>query len=228
MAVVLLLVCIYRAARQGFAATLVNLAGYVAALAVAWPAARYAAAQVFAYGLRAGLVERVAQKLSESEQTLELLDSAAQLLDGLPIYVAQLLHMDPAVVQRLADTLGSTAQASAEAVVDGVLAPVVIGALGVLLFLLLFPLLLWVVRLVTRMFRAANDIPIVGPLNSILGGAAGVLMGVVCLFIWALLLQFVVLLTGGTLVFLNSQVLSSTVTYRLLRHVDLLGLLSLA
>ena len=228
MAIVLLLCCIYRASKQGLIATLVNLAGYFVALAVAWPLSRYISAQLFSYGLRAGLVESVAQRLAENGETLELLDTAAQVLDGLPEYVASLLHMDPDAVQRLADALGGTAEAGAQAIVDGVLAPVVTGALAVLLFVLLFPLLLWVVRLITRLFRAANNIPIVGPLNSVLGGVTGLLVGIISLFVWALILQFIVLLTGGSLLFLNNEVLASTVTYRLLRHVDLLGLLTAA
>ena len=68
-------------------------------------------------------------------------------------------------------------------------------------------------------------IPIVGPLNSVLGGCVGAVEGVLYLYLMVAIASLVLALTGDSIPYLNRQTLESTWILRLFLEKSALGAL---
>lgn len=64
-------------------------------------------------------------------------------------------------------------------------------------------------------FYRTSAIPIVGPLNSVLGGCVGAVEGVLYLYLMVAIASLVLALTGDSIPYLNRQTLESTWILRL-------------
>ena len=81
-------------------------------------------------------------------------------------------------------------------------------------FLLLFALVAWFVRWLSRFFTAINRIPVIGTFNTVLGGIAGAVEGVIALIVSGLILRLAVTVSGGAWWWLNFEVMESTYIWR--------------
>jgi hypothetical protein len=71
-----------------------------------------------------------------------------------------------------------------------------------------------VTRCVARLFTGIYRIPVIGAVNTFLGGVVGVLQAVLFLALGSLALRLVISLSGGELVWLNAQVMDETYIWR--------------
>lgn len=223
-AVVLLLSYIMVSARRGFASTMITFIGYVVALASAKFLSTLMAPAIFDMTLRDGLVTKVQSALTDSPQGIELAGMVAGALEALPSYVAGLLDIGGYNADGLLAMLVDYPQKAATTLVDEVVAPVVIGLISTVLFFVLFSAIMLVVHSLARFFYGVRSIPVVGPINSLLGGAVGLLTGAICLCVVLVLLEFVLMFTGDALEFFNQDVLDQTYTYRLWQRFEPAGL----
>ncbi|WP_312644773.1 CvpA family protein [Hydrogenoanaerobacterium sp.] len=226
LAVILLLYYIYVSSRRGFAATVVSFIGYVAALTAAWALSKMVAPALFDTFFRSGLVERVHGVLDELPGGMEFAETAASLLAALPAYIGGMLNIGGYNASELSQLLSEYSSNTAELVVDKVFAPAIIGMLTMVLFIVFFSVLMVVVRSLTRFFYSVNRVPLIGPLNSILGGIMGLFTGVVSLYVIIVILQLVLTLTNDSLHFLNRGLLEQTYTYRLFLRLNPFELLN--
>ena len=226
LAAILLLYYIYISSRRGFAATVVSFIGYAVAFSAAWAFSKMAAPALFDSFFREGFVKRVSAALEQIPGGLDFAEAAASLLEALPSYIGGMLNIGGYNAGELAQLLGEYSSNTAELVVDQVFAPAITGMLTMILFIVFFSVLMVVIRSLTRFFYGVNRVPLIGPLNSILGGIVGLLTGAVNLFIIITIIQFVLTLTNDSLQFLNKEILEQTYTYRLFLRFNPFGFLN--
>lgn len=226
MAALLLLCYISMSAKRGFASTVINFIGYVAALVCARVLSGMMAPALFDMGVRAGLLTKVQTALAEMPVSLEFAEETATFLEALPTYVANLMNMGGFDTDKILQMLTDFPQEAASMLVDEVLAPVITSVIAMVLFLILFSALLFVVHNVSRFFGEVRRIPVIGPLNSALGGVVGLLTGAICLYVIVVLLRFVLMITGDSLTFLNQGLLDQTYTYKIWQQFEPAGILS--
>ena len=75
-------------------------------------------------------------------------------------------------------------------------------------------------RMLGRVLRGINSIPLIGGLNRILGFAFGFVSGLLNCWIWSILLWVAANLTGGKLEFLTTATLNRSVIYGLLANLN--------
>ena len=75
-------------------------------------------------------------------------------------------------------------------------------------------------RMLGRVLRGINAIPLIGGLNRILGFAFGFVSGLLNCWIWSILLWVAANLTGGKLEFLTTATLNRSVIYGLLANLN--------
>lgn len=226
MAALLLLCYISMSAKRGFASTVINFIGYVAALLCARVLSGMMAPALFTMGVRAGLLAKVQTALAEMPVSMEFAQEAAVFLEALPAYVANLMSVGGFDTDKLLQMLTDFPQDAAAMLVDEILAPVIIGVISMVLFLILFSALMFVVHSVSRFFGEVRRIPVIGPLNSALGGVVGLLTGAICLYVIMVLLRFVLMITGDSLTFLNQGLLDQTYIYKIWQKLEPVGILS--
>ena len=87
-------------------------------------------------------------------------------------------------------------------------------------FLLLFAACMVLVRCLTRVLRGVERLPVIGPVNALLGAAMGAIEVLVLFFVAAVTVRLLLDFTGG-FTWLNEEIISSTRLFRYFYAFDL-------
>lgn len=88
---------------------------------------------------------------------------------------------------------------------ENLVAPIAVWLIKAVVFILMMFILRLIINPLADAFRLANKIPLIGPINALLGGALGALEGVVFIFVLALAVKALIGFTGDSLIFFNSE-----------------------
>lgn len=194
---ILILAMVIVCARRGFVRTIVSLIGYFAALFGAAACANPVAEWIYQTFVRISVEKGIADKLNEARPQ-ELSESLLQLIEKLPSFVFDAAGLDR---MEMLETLNGLVQDGGEgvaaAIAAAVVAPLVILLLRVILFLALFSLFMFFVRRLVEVFSGMNALPLIGPINQIFGGVLGLGQAALILYVILLILNFIMVLTGG-------------------------------
>lgn len=186
IALVVLIIAVTRCAHSGFVKGVLGLASAALAAIGAFLLSAPIAAFIYERFLRGVIVAAVYNQITEQMETggAGLIPT---LLAGIIVLAAGAI--DPIAAPELGPAL--------ESVIDAAVAQPVIMLLRVLFGSILFFIFLFISRRVVGLFRFVNHIPLVGPVNSFLGGVLGV--GWAALILWgmALVASFYIALTTG-------------------------------
>lgn len=112
---------------------------------------------------------------------------------------------------------GGTAVQTVDAAAMAIIQVVVFAALVILIYL--------VVRLLEKMFKDTNKVPIVGTLNKALGGVIGFVIGCLLCLVVVLVASILISASGNTLSWINTYIVEETKIFRLFYSFDLLSML---
>ena len=110
------------------------------------------------------------------------------------------------------------------AITDGIIAPVFKTAASTIVFLLVFGVIAGVLGFISTHLSFLNDIPVVGGINAFGGAIAGVLEGVLCVFVMCIVVRLIVELSGGDVMFVNNTVIEDTKLFNIFYGLDFLVL----
>lgn len=196
--------------KRGFARAAVSFLGFFAASALAGVVSRAAAPVLFGQFIRPALMDKAASAAAEFWEGGRWTELAEGFLEELPAGAANILSfggLDLSAVQELAAETG--AQAARE-LVDRVFAGPCVAMLSSILFILVFGISMYGVKKLAYSLRLVNRIPLVGPVNAVLGGAVGALEGILTVYICVLLLLLMMVLTGDGLPFFDRETVGKT------------------
>ena len=111
------------------------------------------------------------------------------------------------------------------AVVDNIVAPLFKTAANTIVFLLIFGIIAAVLGFISTHLEFLNDIPIVGGINSFGGAVAGLLEGVLAVFVVCIVVRLIIGLTGGDVMFVNDIVIEDTKLFNIFYGLEFLDLL---
>ena len=114
-----------------------------------------------------------------------------------------------------AGLLDSGAPDMAVKLVDEVIAPLLTPIIAIVLFFVAFALCRLLVGLLVAVLTNVNRIPVMGSVNRFFGFLMGLLAGVVDLYLVLCAVWAVIVITGGSIGFLNDQALAGSITYSL-------------
>ncbi|MGD9560551.1 MAG: CvpA family protein, partial [Oscillospiraceae bacterium] len=168
--------CVVIHYKRGFLRSVLRYFGNIAILHAAIFGARAAAPVVFRQFFAKTLETRMAALISENA-----VHSTRQLLDSLVGFLPE-ATLEP-LTATLEDSLNFAAPDIAQQAVDHVLAPFITPIIAVVLFFVLF-IVLWVaLKLVSLALKGVSALPVVGTVNRLLGGVAGVLIAFIYIFL---------------------------------------------
>ena len=142
-----------------------------------------AAQWLFDSMFRGALVERVQESLNMLG-TSDALSSVDNLLASLPDFIVRALQDAGVTASSISGSIVSGSSAAAERIAD-LLAPTFVGFLKVLAVIVIFALLMVVVRILAEVLSHVLRLPVLGQLDSILGGVCGFLLALV--LVWVML-----------------------------------------
>lgn len=117
--------------------------------------------------------------------------------------------------------VGGDSEATAQAAEEKLVAPVVKGLLKIVIWLLLVIIFRLIIEPVSDSFKSVNKIPLIGPVNSLLGAILGAVEGAILISVISVAVKLAVYLTKGSLIFINNETISQTYLFKLFYELDL-------
>lgn len=215
VAVVLLIYFVYIGARHGILRTLVGLLGYAAAFFVARLGSPVAAQKLY------DSVVRDAVKLVLTRRMADLLGqgtaAASDITAAIPDSLRRLMGND--ALDAAGSALHTEADLWIESLIDSALREPILSLLQGLFFLVIFTLTVLLVRFFSRMFSRLYMVPVLGTVNTLLGGVFGVLEAALVLFVASLALQLLILFSGGGFWWLSDIIMEETWIWRIFYNI---------
>lgn len=204
----LLLAVAFAYARRGFAAGLVQFVGNLASLIGALVLSHQASPLLFEKFFQNGFVTSIQNTLT-AEGTVNIQSTIEKYAGFLPESIKESLTASAAGL------LDSGAPDLAVKLVDEVIAPLLTPIIAIVLFFVAFALCRLLVGLLVAVLTNVNRIPVMGSVNRFFGFLMGLLAGVVDLYLVLCAVWAVIVITGGSIGFLNDQALAGSITYSL-------------
>lgn len=204
----ILLLVAMRYAGKGFAAALVQFAGNLASLLGASIFSQNIAPVLFTNFFENNFTTSIEKTLADGGQVQ--LDQLVEKYAGfLPDEIQQ------SIIQSAGGVLTGNAPELAEQVVSQVIAPLLTPIIAIVVFFVAFALCKVIVGFVAAVLTNFNRIPILGSVNKLLGFGMGLLAGVVDLYLILCAVWAIIVVTGGSIPWLNQQVLGDSVGFTL-------------
>lgn len=204
LAVLVVVALLY--ARRGFVAGLVQFLGNLASLVGAVVLSQKVAPLLFARFFESGFVNSIESTLT-AEGTVNLEQTIEKYAGFLPASLKESL------LGSAENMLGSTAPDLAVKLVDEIIAPLLTPIIAIVVFFVAFALCKLVVSFVVAVLTNLNRIPLVGGVNRAMGLVMGLLAGTVDLYLVLCAVWAVIVITGGSISFLNESALSGSIAY---------------
>lgn len=204
--VAILVITALHGRHQGLLAGLMALAGAVLGILGAVWAAGWLAPMIYADHIGVAVSQTVTDALVNQGETLSVV--MEQYLGFLP------KELFDQVLEQLQLALQSSSADISQQVVEA-LEPIFLPLLQAVIFLVLCTLIRWVFRLLAKLLRHCNDLPLVGGVNRTLGLLLGLVTGALDCWMLSLLLWGAASVTGGSLSWLSPDVLSGSMLYSL-------------
>lgn len=214
--VIVLMAC--QAYKKGFLNTVIRFVGMVfsvtAAVVVSQPVADY----IFNNYLSEKIKDAVNGHISKMAQVdiESFAESLEQLSDSLPSIVSNIFSSDLELnieqwYQQVIE--GKGADMAAE-LIDGIIAPIATGMIRSIAFITIFAVLMIAVHIIAKLFIGVNHIPLIGPLNEVLGGMIGAAQGMLYMFVIASVVWFVLSASGGQIGPVTVDVVEDTILFK--------------
>lgn len=209
LAVAIIFRSVYRCAYRGFVSTIVGFLIYVVAAVAAGAVYMRVAGYLYDNIVHDAVLHILTRSFN---QALVGSGSAKGIISAMP-YALRLLIGDKSA--DVAAISGDEAGLLAEQVISVALEDPLMTALHAAGFLLVFTIAAFFMRWLARFFTGVNDLPVIGTLNTAMGGIVGVFEGVLSLFVSGFILRLAVTFSGGGLWWLNDSVIMKTYIWRL-------------
>lgn len=208
----------YRGYRNGFLKTIVQFLGYFIALFVSFWFSRILAGGV-AQLFHGSMYSYVQEKVGETVST-DFTGAVAAFFQNIPKFLSgciQYLIGDQAQVAGEINGLSSDISTS---ITDSVLMPIVTLLLQGILFLLLFGVCMFLVRRLAGLFGGFYKIPLIGSINSLLGGILGCFQSLLFLLILSSVISVLIMLSGNANSILNTTVIDQSYAFKSLYAIN--------
>lgn len=175
------------------------------------------------------LTEVLAQNIKNSEvadSVNKIIDKISETVPALDLKGKTIDDIDGGTINSVVVSVVQSSGNPGKAVLDNVAKPVVLVPLRTIIFVVLFILIFIILSIVIKATSVINKLPLIGKLNSLLGGVAGLLQGLVIVFIVVIIAHMAVELTNNTLIFLNDMTINKSFAFSKIYNFSFLDFLN--
>ena len=198
--------------KKGFVSMLVRLLSVAAGAVGGFLASHILSPMIYDRFLATPLEEKVSEAIQLSSTTEALSSQLLQGYESLPGFFRQCIVAVVGDVETKIADLSALSQTELPRVLnDEILRPSATLLLGALIFLVVFLVVCLLLKGVAKKLEGHWNIPLIGTANSLLGALAGALRGVIFALVFLALAWLVILLSGGSIAFLNEETTAQSV-----------------
>ena len=211
-AVVIILICMSRGAKDGFAKTFVQTAGAVVSVAAALYISRVCASLIYTTAIQPALLTSIKDSVENAVDTESVIEGLKNAVSGIPALSAVFFDFS-GVEQTLDGAVGLKSSEIASVVEAGVIRPVLEPLLQTAIFIASLIILLLVVSLLAKGSKSFNKVPVIGGINGFLGALMGIINGGVVLCAAAAIISFIISAKGENQ-YLSADIISGTYIFK--------------
>lgn len=189
------------AAKKGFVLTMLEVVAIIAAIFCASYISEPIAQSSYDMFLKGNIVKTINAEIDEKKSSANINDVAFEAIPQYAIDFAECAGIDTQSVKTdIKNTISKALNNGkfdevGEKVEENCVRPVAVPAIRIILFLVLFVILLLIFRLIAKALSKAFKLPIVGTLDTVLGGLLGAVRGAAVLLVISTV--FVTMLSSG-------------------------------
>ncbi len=193
--------------------------------------AEFTRSEINNYGIgRLVMAQVISVKLLDTSYFGQISDYVGQIGQTIPAIFGgtadDISGGDVSAVRSLVLTMLSTSSSVKGAVMEHMIRPVFTVAVQTVLFVLIFVIVSLVVAVVANVLKIVNKIPVIGGLNMFLGGCAGLVSGLLSIFVICIVVRLLVSLTDGSVMLLNETAIGETAIFGYFYNMDILNFLT--
>lgn len=214
LAIFIVINCIKRGAKNGFAKTAVQTIGYICSIIAALVISRICASIIYTTAVQPAVITNMESSIANAVDTESVINGLTEAVESLPA-ISYFLFDFSGAAETLVESVGLDYAAIASSVEKTVVRPVVEPILETVIFAVVLILLATVVSFVAKGSKIVNDVPVIGGINSFFGGVFGIANGILELVIGAFILEFII---SASLFpeYFSEEIISGTYFFRLI------------
>lgn len=182
------------------------------------------------YGLENMLLTEVlSQNLKNSDVAESVNDIIAQVSEAVPALGLEgktIDDIDSGLVNNVVVSVVKSSGNPGKAILDNVAKPVILVPLRTVIFVILFFLVFIILSIIIKATSVVNKLPVIGKLNSLLGGVLGLVQGLVIVFIVVIIAHMAVAISNNTLIFLNEMTINKSYAFSWVYNFSFLDFLN--
>ncbi len=208
--ILIIVLFVFLSARRGFVRTVIEFAGYILAIALSFTISTPLGKLTYDK-----IIEPPILQAAQNGGIENINDFVDKTWDALPDYIVNNAESFGITKQALGDAVsgGDAAgysKAAAEAVSQNAIKPAVSKFISLCYALIMLTVLLFVVRIIARLVNRLFSFRLVGTLNRILGGAVGLLKGIMFAALFVSVISVIITLTkDGFWIFTRENIAQS-------------------
>lgn len=214
LAIFIVINCIKRGAKNGFAKTAVQTIGYICSIIAALVISRICASIIYTTAVQPAVITNMESSIANAVDTESVINGLTEAVESLPA-ISYFLFDFSGAAETLVESVGLDYAAIASSVEKTVVRPVVEPILETVIFAVVLILLATVVSFIAKGSKIVNDVPVIGGINSFFGGVFGIANGILELVIGAFILEFII---SASLFpeYFSEEIISGTYFFRLI------------
>ena len=214
LAIFIVINCIKRGAKNGFAKTAVQTIGYICSIIAALVISRICASIIYTTAVQPAVITNMESSIANAVDTESVINGLTEAVESLPA-ISYFLFDFSGAAETLVESVGLDYAAIASSVEKTVVRPVVEPILETVIFAVVLILLATVVSFIAKGSKIVNDVPVIGGINSFFGGVFGIANGILELVISSFILEFII---SASLFpeYFSEEIISGTYFFRLI------------
>lgn len=208
---------IWIGAKNGFANAIIQAGGLILSVVASLALGKILSSLIYTTLVQPGVISAVRESVGNAVDTESVINGLSEAVNSMP-WMARKIFDFSAAEKALSENNFIDAESAAIAVESTVIRPVVEPIINTLIFLITIIILVVIVETLAKSSKGVNKIPVVGILNSILGGFTGFVAGMIVILIVAGCVGLYIKLKGEN-IYLNEEVISKTYIFRYIYNV---------
>lgn len=199
--VVLFVFLVSLAYKKGFISTIIDTFSVVISAIASHKLFEGVAESVYNLLIRDLVETRFTRVLDDISSTLSVSEKINAMIDGLPqgaVKLAQIMGVDMTSLSNSMSTAGNLSDDELiKLAVDKIGHTIMINVTEVVTFIALFIVIALALKFLAGIFKKANDIPLIGKFNALLGGVVGVVKALAIVYIGCTAFYFIAGISGA-------------------------------
>lgn len=187
--------------KKGFVSTVIDTFAVAISAVVSYKFFEPVAESAYNLLIRDLVETRFTRVLDEVSSSLSIADKVTAMIDGLPQGAVKLAEVMGVNFNSLALSMSSSGNLSNDELislaVDKIGHTIMINVTEVVTFIAMFIIITIALKFLAGIFKKANDIPLLGKLNALLGGVIGVVKAAAIVFVVCTAFYFIVGMSGA-------------------------------